>query len=279
MSAICDLPSRQDVPQTRQWPPPARQRSQIQTGKLPNGTSPIFIPVSTRPKSRAICKRWMPTASRLKRITRAGWRKALPATMAALARRGGQALRGDRRSRRPARLLCRPRSCRRQRRSRHLQILWRRFRAADGGLAAFAVLRARTQPHRRCRDRARDADAELADYRPWIEDLRKDKPYQLEDRVEQLFHEKSQSGCRLERLFDQTISGLRFKVGARSWRSSRRSTCCRTARRKSARPGQALAKTFKDNERTFALITNTLAKDKEISDRWRGFQDVGICAT
>ena len=37
---------------------------------------------------------------------------------------------------------------------------------------------------------------------------------------------------------------------------------------------QALAKTFKANERTFALITNTLAKDKEISDRWRGFQDV-----
>src|SRR6478752_5407302 len=35
---------------------------------------------------------------------------------------------------------------------------------------------------------------ELAHYRPWIEDLRKDKPYQLEDRVEQLFHEKSQSG-------------------------------------------------------------------------------------
>src|SRR4051812_34635679 len=38
--------------------------------------------------------------------------------------------------------------------------------------------------------------------------------------------------------------------------------------------GQALAKTFKDNERTFTLITNTLAKDKEISDRWRGFADV-----
>jgi oligoendopeptidase F len=37
---------------------------------------------------------------------------------------------------------------------------------------------------------------------------------------------------------------------------------------------QALAKTFKANERTFALITNTLAKDKEISDRWRGFQDI-----
>src|SRR6201985_2412255 len=35
---------------------------------------------------------------------------------------------------------------------------------------------------------------ELGHYRPWIEDLRKDKPYQLEDRVEQVFHEKSQAG-------------------------------------------------------------------------------------
>src|SRR5215472_16277727 len=55
---------------------------------------------------------------------------------------------------------------------------------------------------------------ELAHYRPWIEDLRKDKPYQLEDRVEQLFHEKSQTAYSAwNRLFDQTISGLRFKVG------------------------------------------------------------------
>src|SRR3984885_10478433 len=57
---------------------------------------------------------------------------------------------------------------------------------------------------------------ELAHYRPWIKDLRKEKPYQLEDRVEQLFHEKSQSGyAAWNRLFDQTISGLRFKVAAK----------------------------------------------------------------
>jgi len=36
----------------------------------------------------------------------------------------------------------------------------------------------------------------------------------------------------------------------------------------------ALATTFKANLRLFAHITNTLAKDKEISDRWRGFKDV-----
>ena len=31
---------------------------------------------------------------------------------------------------------------------------------------------------------------------------------------------------------------------------------------------------FGENARLFTLITNTLAKDKEISDRWRGFKDV-----
>jgi oligoendopeptidase F len=117
---------------------------------------------------------------------------------------------------------------------------------------------------------------ELGHYRPWIEDLRKDRPYQLEDRVEQLFHEKSQSGyAAWNRLFDQTISGLRFKVAGRELAIEPTLNLLQDrapAKRKTA--GQALAKTFKANERTFALITNTLAKDKEISDRWRGFQDV-----
>lgn len=117
---------------------------------------------------------------------------------------------------------------------------------------------------------------ELGHYRPWIEDSRKDKPYQLEDRVEQLFHEKSQTGYgAFNRLFDQTISGLRFKVGGKELAIEPTLTMLQDrlpARRKAA--GQALAKTFKANERTFALITNTLAKDKEISDRWRGFADV-----
>jgi oligoendopeptidase F len=117
---------------------------------------------------------------------------------------------------------------------------------------------------------------ELGHYRPWIEDLRKDKPYQLEDRVEQLFHEKSQSGyAAWNRLFDQTISGLRFKVAGKELAIEPTLNFLQDrAPQKRKAAGQALAKTFKENERTFALITNTLAKDKEISDRWRGFQDV-----
>src|SRR5947208_8600940 len=117
---------------------------------------------------------------------------------------------------------------------------------------------------------------ELGHYRPWIEDLRKDKPYQLEDRVEQLFHEKSQSGyAAWNRMIDQTISGLRFKVGGKQLAIEPTLNFLQDrAPEKRKAAGQALAKTFKDNERTIALVINTLAKDNEISDRWRGFQDV-----
>src|ERR1700738_5091964 len=117
---------------------------------------------------------------------------------------------------------------------------------------------------------------ELGHYRPWIEGSRKDKPYQLEDRVEQLFHEKSVSGfAAWNRMFDQTISSLRFKVGGKQLEIEPTLTLLQDrAPEKRKAAGQALAKTFKANERTFALVTNTLAKDKEISDRWRGFQDV-----
>jgi oligoendopeptidase F len=119
-------------------------------------------------------------------------------------------------------------------------------------------------------------DQALAHYRPWIEDVRKDQPYQLEDRVEQLFHEKSVTGFSAwNRLFDETIASLRFKVGSKSLAIEPTLNLMRdpsAAMRKAA--SQALAKTFKEHLRTFALITNVLAKDKEISDRWRGFGDI-----
>ena len=57
------------------------------------------------------------------------------------------------------------------------------------------------------------ADPALGHYRPWIEDVRAEKPYQLEDRIEQLFHEKSVTGqAAWNRLFDDTVASLRFKA-------------------------------------------------------------------
>jgi oligoendopeptidase F len=119
-------------------------------------------------------------------------------------------------------------------------------------------------------------DPALGHYRPWLEDVRKEKPYQLEDRVEELFHEKSVTGyAAWNRQFDETIASLRFKIGGKQLAIEAALTLLADAdggKRKAA--AQALAKTFKENLRPFTLITNTLAKDKEISDRWRGFKDV-----
>ncbi len=120
------------------------------------------------------------------------------------------------------------------------------------------------------------ADPALGHYRPWLEDVRRYRPYQLEDRVEQLFHEKSVTTYSAwNRLFDATISNLRFKVLGKTLPIEPTLNLLQdrsSAKRKAA--AQALAATFKENVQQFALITNTLAKDKEISDRWRGFADI-----
>src|SRR5690606_11049322 len=44
----------------------------------------------------------------------------------------------------------------------------------------------------------------------------------------------------------------------------------KAAERKAA--AASIGKVFKENAKLFALITNTLAKDKDIEDRWRGFK-------
>jgi oligoendopeptidase F len=123
---------------------------------------------------------------------------------------------------------------------------------------------------------ALDADPAFGHYRPWVLDLRKDRPYQLEDRIEQLFHEKSITGRGAwNRLFDETMTDLRFDIDGEELALeptlNRLQDADGDVRRKAS---EALAATFKRNLRSFTLITNTLAKDKEISDRWRGFQDI-----
>ena len=116
----------------------------------------------------------------------------------------------------------------------------------------------------------------IGHYRPWLVDLRKDKPYQLDDKLEQLFHEKSITGRGAwNRLFDETMTALRFEVNGEELPLEPTLNLLQDADanvRKTA--SEALAKTFKENLRIFTLITNTLAKDKEISDRWRGFEDI-----
>ncbi|MCD1642908.1 M3 family oligoendopeptidase [Aurantimonas coralicida] len=125
-------------------------------------------------------------------------------------------------------------------------------------------------------DAAMDRDPALAHYRPWLVDLRLDKPYQLEDRVEELFHEKAITGRgAFNRLFDETLTSLRFTVDGDDLALEATLNILQDPdREKRRKAASALTNVFSENLRTFTLITNTLAKDKEISDRWRGFEDV-----
>jgi oligoendopeptidase F len=117
-----------------------------------------------------------------------------------------------------------------------------------------------------------------ARYKPWLDDLRKEKPYQLEERLERLFHETSlTSRGAWNRLFNETMTALRFEVEGESAPLALEPTLnllTHADEQKRRAAAEALAKVFKENIRLFTLTINTLAKDKEISDRWRGFKDV-----
>jgi len=120
------------------------------------------------------------------------------------------------------------------------------------------------------------ADPDLARYRPWFAELRKAKPYQLDDRIEELFHEKSVTGASAwNRLFDETMASLKFDVDGEelNLESTLNYLSDKDATKREAAFG-GISKTLHANERLFTHITNVLAKDKEISDRWHGFKDI-----
>ncbi len=123
---------------------------------------------------------------------------------------------------------------------------------------------------------AMTAEPALAHYRPWIEDNRREKPYQLDDKLEELFHEKYQTGRgSWNRLFDETMTGLTFVVdGEELTLEPTLNLLSSPLEPKRRAAAEAIAGVLQENARLFTLVTNTLAKDKEISDRWRGFKDV-----
>ena len=117
------------------------------------------------------------------------------------------------------------------------------------------------------------ADPALARYRPWLRDTRAFRPYQLADDIEKLLHEKSVAGrAAWTRLFDETVAALRFPFRGRDLTEAEALDLL-SDRNPQVRQEAALGigEVLGKNIRTFALITNTLAKDKEIEDRWRGF--------
>lgn len=120
---------------------------------------------------------------------------------------------------------------------------------------------------------AKLTDPALARWRPWLRDLRVFRPHQLSDELEKLLHEKEVTGhAAWSRLFDETMAGMRIAVGAEELtvtdalnRLSDKNRAVREA------AGKAVGAAFSRDVKLFSLITNTLAKDKEIVDTWRHY--------
>jgi oligoendopeptidase F len=117
------------------------------------------------------------------------------------------------------------------------------------------------------------SDPGLARYAPWLRDIRANRPHQLADEQERLLHEKHVTGqAAWVRLFDETLADMRFPVGGEDRSLEQTLHLLQEtdgAQRKAA--AKALGVGFEEKKGLFALITNTLAKDKEIEDKWRHF--------
>ncbi len=115
------------------------------------------------------------------------------------------------------------------------------------------------------------ANTDLARYKPVFDRMRAMKPYQLSDELEKFLHDQSTVGAAAwNRLFDETMAGLEFDVNGEVLNlEATLNQLTEQDRTKREAATHALAAVFNDNLKLFSRVHNTLAKEKEIEDRWR----------
>ncbi|WP_377507180.1 M3 family oligoendopeptidase [Octadecabacter sp. R77987] len=115
-------------------------------------------------------------------------------------------------------------------------------------------------------------NADLARYKPVFDRMRAMRPYQLSDELEKFLHDQSTVGAAAwNRLFDETIAGLTFTINGDELNiEGALNLLTEQDRNKREAAMREIAHVFGDHLPTFARVHNTLAKEKEIEDRWRG---------
>ena len=112
---------------------------------------------------------------------------------------------------------------------------------------------------------------ELLRYKPVFEKIRALKPYQLSDEVEKFLHDLGIVGDAWEKLFDETIAGLEFKIDGEKLNIEATLNFLTDQNRENRQNATyELARVFSKNIKIFTRVHNTQAKEKEIIDRWRG---------
>ncbi len=116
-----------------------------------------------------------------------------------------------------------------------------------------------------------DQSPALARYRPWLDDIRAMKPYQLDEQLETLLHEKSATGRQaMMRLFDETTANMTVPLGGKDvpMEEALNQTMEAGGKKREA-AAKALSGVFQDNQRQFTRITTHLANNKRIEDNDR----------
>ena len=116
------------------------------------------------------------------------------------------------------------------------------------------------------------SNSSLKIYKNWITNTRKFKPYQLDLKTEKLLQEKSiTSRSAWVRLFDDTIASLKFPYKGKELSSAEIFNYLSDKKEDNRKKAsKVVSSVLKKNIKLFATITNTLAKDKSINDKWRG---------
>jgi len=115
--------------------------------------------------------------------------------------------------------------------------------------------------------------AELSGWQPWLRRVRAMAPYQLSADMERMLAERAPTGRGAwVRLFDETAASMRFPFrGADVTEAEILNSLSSTDGDERREAGASLSMVLKDHEKLLSLVTNTLVKDKEVEDRWRGF--------
>ena len=114
----------------------------------------------------------------------------------------------------------------------------------------------------------------LTVYKQVIDDIRVEKPHQLNERLEKLFLDKSiTSSDAWVRLYDEIMDNMEFEYKGEKYNKTEILTLMNSNNDKvREETSKIFGETLGKSAKIFALITNTLAKDKEISDKWRNFK-------
>ena len=113
----------------------------------------------------------------------------------------------------------------------------------------------------------------LARFQPWLRRVRALAPYQLADDIEKMIAERAPTGSSAwVRLFDETMTAMRFDFNGSSVTEAEILDALSSSDADERRAaGHSLSSTLLTHQRLLSLVLNTIVKDKQIEDGWRGF--------